>query len=195
MQSAPSPSGGAARSDVTPSPSISTASPRSTSRTKSAPTRSSAHVSDAATQSSPIRPRQSGRIPRGSRKAIKPVLRERDAREGAVELRDRARDGVLERRVVVGDQRRDHLAVGGRVDADAARRKLLAQLSGVRQVAVVAERDRPRAAVVHDRLGVRPVRRAGRRVARVPDRELAAKTLELLLGEHLRHEPHLAERR
>jgi hypothetical protein len=109
------------------------------------------------------------------------VLRERDARERAVQLRDRAGDRLFERGVVVRDQRRDHLAVGGRVDADAAFGELLAELGGVRQVAVVPERDRSRSAVVHDRLRVAPVRRAGRRVARVPDRELAAEALELLL--------------
>ena len=42
------------------------------------------------------------------------------------------------------------------------------------EVAVVAERDRPRAAVLDERLRVRPLRRAGRRVAGVADRDLAA---------------------
>ena len=45
----------------------------------------------------------------------------------------------------------------------------------VDEVAVVAERDRARAAVLDQRLRVRPVRRAGRRVARVADRELAVR--------------------
>ena len=66
---------------------------------------------------------------------------------------------------------------------------------GVREVAVVAERDRPRAAVVDERLRVRPVRRAGGRVARVPDRGLAAQAAQLLLVEDLRDEAEVAQRR
>ena len=57
------------------------------------------------------------------------------------------------------------------------------------------ERDGARRAVVHEGLRVRPVRAAGRRVARVADRDLAGQRGELLLVEHLRDEPHLAERR
>ena len=57
----------------------------------------------------------------------------------------------------------------------------------------MSERDRSRGAVVDDRLGVRPVRAAGRRVARVADRDLARQRRELLLVEDLRDETHLAE--
>ena len=46
--------------------------------------------------------------------------------------------------------------------------------------------------VLDDRLGVRPVRRAGRRVSAVPDRRLASKPAQLLLGEDL-SEAHVAE--
>ena len=53
---------------------ITTTSPGSTSRTKSAPTMSSAQVSEASTQppvpSLPMRPRISGRTPSGSRTPI-----------------------------------------------------------------------------------------------------------------------------
>ena len=35
---------------------------------------------------------------------------------GALELRHRSRDGLLQRPLVLGDQRGDHLAVGGRAD-------------------------------------------------------------------------------
>ena len=57
------------------------------------------------------------------------------------------------------------------------------------------ERDRARAAVVDERLRVRPAVRAGRRVARVPDRELAGERLELLLVEDLGDEAHVADDR
>ena len=55
------------------------------------------------------------------------------------------------------------------------------------------ERDGARAAVVDERLRVRPVGRPGRRVARVPDRELAVQAAQLLLVEDLGHEAHVAE--
>ena len=47
--------------------------------------------------------------------------------------------------------------------------------------------------VLDDRLRVRPVRRAGRRVAAVTDGGLPAKSAELLLGEDLRDEPHVPQ--
>ncbi len=72
---------------------------------------------------------------------------------------------------------RDHLGVGGRAERLA---DFGAQRLGVHEVAVVAERDRAGAAVVHDRLRVRPGVAAGRRVAVVADRELAAERRERL---------------
>ena len=50
------------------------------------------------------------------------ALRERDDRVRAVEPPHRVRDGLVERRLVVRDQRRDHLAVGGRAQRDACLR-------------------------------------------------------------------------
>src|SRR5581483_12323681 len=76
---------------------------------------------------------------------------------------------------------------------DAVRGELLAQLARVDEVAVVAERDRSRPSALEEGLRVRPVRRSGRRVAGMPDRELAAQPAEVLLVEDLRHESHLAE--
>ena len=101
------------------------------------------------------------------------------------------RDGVLERRLVVGDQRGDHLRVGARCERLP---DLVAQRRGVDEVAVVPERDGARAAVVEERLRVRPGVAARRRVARVPDRKLALQPREAALVEHLRHEPEVAER-
>ncbi len=69
MQSACRAAGGTAWSSRRPSSSTTTSSPGATSRSSSAPTRSSAHVSDATTWSSPTRPSTSGRKPCGSRNA------------------------------------------------------------------------------------------------------------------------------
>ncbi len=73
--------------------------------------------------------------------------------------------------------------------------ELLAELRGVREVAVVAERHRPGGAVLDERLSIRPVRRARGRVARVADRELAGQSTQLLLVEDLGHEAHVAKGR
>jgi hypothetical protein len=117
---------------------------------------------------------------------------EADDRGGALELLHRRADRLDERPLVVRDQRSHHLAVGGRREAA---RELGPQLARVDQVAVVPERDRARAAVVEQRLRVRPGVRAGRRVASVSDRDLAVQAREVLLVEHLRHEAEVAQRR
>ncbi len=124
-----------------------------------------------------------------------PPLREGDDRVRAVEPPHRARSGLLERVGVVRDQRRDQLAVGGRSQRDALGPQLVAELADVDEVPVVAERDRADGPVLHQRLRVRPLRGARRRVARVADRDLAAEAVELLLVEDLRHEPEVAQRR
>ena len=87
---------------------------------------------------------------------------------------------------VLGDQRADDLGVGRRVEMHATLEQLVAQLGRVREVAVVAERDGPAGTVPDDRLRVLPVRRAGRRVARVADRGLTHEGAQLGLVEHLR---------
>ena len=120
-------------------------------------------------------------------------LRERDDRVGALEPRHRARDGCRDRRGIVGDQRRDRLGVGGGAERDAIGGELGPEPARVRQVAVVADRDGAGSAVMDERLRVRPRVRAGRRVARVPDRDIAGERLQLLLVEDLRDEAHVAE--
>src|SRR5439155_13014256 len=122
-------------------------------------------------------------------------LGERDDGERTLESRHGRRDRVLERRGIVGDQRRDQLAVGGRVQRDVLRVELFAQLRRVDQVAVVAERDRADASVLNERLRVRPLRRARGRVAVVADRDLYLQAAQLLLVEDLAHEPEVAQRR
>ena len=123
------------------------------------------------------------------------ALGERDDRVRALEPAHRVRDSFLERRGVVRDQRGDDLGVGGRRELDAVRGQLLAELLGVREVPVVPERHDALAAVLDDRLRVRPVRRAGRRVARVADRDLALEAAQVLLVEDLGDEAHVAQDR
>ena len=117
---------------------------------------------------------------------------EADDRRRSFDARHRAGDGLRERALVVGDQRRDHLGVGGRGEGLAG---VGTQFGGVDEIAVVAERDRARAAVMQERLGVGPRVPAGRRVARVPDRDLSREAGKLLLVEDLRHEPEVAQSR
>ena len=123
------------------------------------------------------------------------ALGERDHRERAVEPAHRVRERFAERSRIVGDQRGDHLRVRRRGELVALLGELLTQLGGVREVAVVAERDRARAAVLDEGLCVPPLRRTRRRVARVADCEVTAQPAELLLVEDLGDEPHVAERR
>ena len=124
-----------------------------------------------------------------------PSLRERDDGIGALEPTHRVRHGLLEGSGVVCDQCGDQLAVGRRAEWDAVLAEPVPQLADVDQVAVVAQCHRACPAVLHERLRVRPLRRAGRRVARVADRDLAAKAAELLLVEDLGDEPEVAQRR
>ncbi len=125
--------------------------------------------------------------------AEQPALGEGDDRRGAFEPAERVADRVRERSGIVGDQRADQLGVGGRRRSDTVLGELRAQLLGIRQVAVVPERDDSRAAVVDERLCVRPVRRPCRRVARVPDRDIALEPAQRLLREDLRDEAHVPE--
>src|SRR5439155_6952597 len=123
-----------------------------------------------------------------------PSFRQGDDGVGALEPAHRVRHGFLEWRLVVRDQRRDQLAVGRRPERNAGLAELLAQLPDVDQVAVVAERDGARAPVLDEGLRVRPLRRAGRRVAVVADRYLAAQAAQLLLVEDLGDQPEVAQR-
>src|SRR5439155_14848790 len=118
---------------------------------------------------------------------------ERNDRIRAIEPLHRVREGLLERLGIMRDERRDHLGVGGRGELSALGAQLLAQLGGVRQVAVVPQRDGAGGPVLDEWLGVRPLGRAGGRVARVPDRDVAVQAPELLLGEDLRDEAHVAQ--
>ena len=120
------------------------------------------------------------------------ALGQRSRRVRAFEPRHRVRDGLLERSRVAGDERGDDLRVGSRAEPHPVLEELGTQLLHVHEIAVVAQRDRARAAVVDQRLRIRPPVRARRRVARVPDRELSGERLELLLVEDLGDETHVA---
>src|SRR3954453_4917599 len=65
------------------------------------------------------------------------------------------------------------------------------QLTGVDQVAVVAQRDAGLTGVTEDRLGVLPRAGAGRRKPRGADGEVARKGRQVRLLEHLRDQTHV----
>src|SRR6185312_14283297 len=97
-------------------------------------------------------------------------------------------------RLVLGDQRRHHLGVGRGAHRHPPRPQLLAQLGGVRQVAVVAEGDGAPTGVADDRLRVLPHRRPGGRVPGVADRDVALEAGKARLVEHLADEAHVFHR-
>jgi hypothetical protein len=121
------------------------------------------------------------------------ALGESDDRVGAFEPGHGVRDRLAEWCRVVRDQRGDHLGVGRGRERDAVRGQLVSELLRVREVAVVAERHGARAPVLDDWLRVRPLCRAGRRVARVADCDLALEAAQVLLVEDLGDEAHVAQ--
>ena len=121
------------------------------------------------------------------------VLAQDDRRERTADALHRVHGALGERARVVRDERADDLGVGGGAEPHALLLQLRAQLVGVREVAVVPERDGAAGAVGDDRLRVHPVRRAGRRVAGVPDRRAAGQGLQLALVEDLRDEAHVPD--
>ena len=121
-------------------------------------------------------------------------LGERDDREGALELRIAC--------ATASSSGASSFAISAAItsvsdvvaDACPSSRELLAELGGVRQVAVVAERDRARAAVVDERLRVRPLRSSRSSSSACGRSRVAVQAAQLLLVEDLRHEPHVAQR-
>ena len=91
------------------------------------------------------------------------------------------------------EQRGDDLGVRRRAERDAGLAQLGVQLDRVDEVAVVRERDLAPVGAP-DGLGVLPRVRAGRRVADVADRHVAAQRAQLLLVEDLVDEPLVAHR-
>ena len=131
------------------------------------------------------------RVAEGDERAVG----ERDDRVGALEPRHRRR----RRPRGSGDgscamQRRDHLGVGGRAEPDARRRRArrAAPPAFVRLPLWPSATVRARPCWTSGCAFAQCVD-AGRRVARVADRDLARKACELLLVEDLRDEAHVAQ--
>ena len=151
-------------------------------------------VGGGAAAGSSITPSASGRRPCGSRNATTRVLGHHHGRERAPQPRQHVGDRVLDPLGRVrGEQRGDDLRVRGRAERHVAAAQLGVQLDGVDQVAVVGQRQRA-AVVADDRLGVLPLRGAGRRVAHVADRHVADQRAQHVLVEHLRDEALVADR-
>ena len=93
--------------------------------------------------------------------------------------------------VLAGEQLADQLAVGGEHAGQHA--ELVRELLGVREVAVVAEREAGVGDRAVDRLRVAPRARTGRGVADVTDREVTFERREPALVEHLRDETHVLD--
>ena len=117
-----------------------------------------------------------------------------DEGEGAAQLGQQLEGGLLGGAVLVGgEQRRDERGVGGvaagELAGDAGAAEVLVheglELDGVDEVAVVGEGQRAAAGAAERRLGVLPRGAAGRRVARVADRDVAAERAERRLVEDL----------
>ena len=122
------------------------------------------------------------------------VLGHHDRRVGALGALHHVGDRVLDRvRLVRREQRRDHLGVRRRAEADALLAQLGVQLDGVDEVAVVGQRDLAPVGAP-DGLGVLPRVRAGRRVADVADGHAALERAQLLLVEDLVDEALVAHR-
>ena len=193
MQSAPPFAGSTAWIEWSPSSSTTTSSPRPTSRSNDGAeqverARLRGHDPVVAQPADRERAEAVG-VAEGEELAFG----DRGDRERALEAAHRGGDGLGERPLVGRHQRGDQLGVGRGGEADARGGQLLAQLRRIDEVAVVPERDGAGAAVMDERLRVLPRVGARRRVAVVADRELAGEAVQLLLVEHLRHEPEVAQ--
>ena len=146
-------------------------SPGSTSRRKLAPITSSATVSLAKIVASPSLPMTSGRMPSGSRQAIRPSSVRHDQRIGAFDLLQRVGQPV-ERGRAIGrrDEVDDHFGVAGRLEDRAAAVERSPQLHRVGEIAVVRDREAALGQFGEQRLDVAQRGLAGRRIADMADR-------------------------
>ena len=136
--------------------------------------RSSAQVSEQATQASPSFPSASGRNPCGSRAAIMRSGVRMTSENAPRTLRDRLDDGVFDcgrarSRVKV----QDDLGVARCLENRPQANEMIAQLLRVDQIAVVGDRNLPVHAVDQDRLRVVQLAVAGGGIAGVADRRRA----------------------
>ena len=141
-------------------------------------------------------PRQSGRMPIGSRTAISSVGVRHSERVRAAHLRERVGDAILAGALRAdGDQVDDDLGVARALEDRAARLESFAQRFGVGEVAVVGDGDRAARVVDGDRLRVLEQRAARGRVADVTDRDVAPQSLELVGRKHVDDVAHAAVQR
>ena len=160
-----------------------------------APMMSSAGVSDASTGWPSRSPSTSGRMPSGSRKPIT-ASGESSTAANAPRIRDIV-STVASRRLpgcsAISAQMTSVSDVESRCTPRAT--QLVAQLGGVREVAVVPERDGA-AATVRARSAASSARWPSRSSSSACGRSRRRRRARLQLGlvEHLRHEPHLAQR-
>ena len=119
----------------------------------------------------------SGRRPAGSRKRDDAVAGHDDGREGALQARHDVGDRVLDALGRVGgEQRGDDLRVAGRAERRRpARRSSACSSTALMRLPLWASASSRRSGAADDRLGVLPRARAGRRVADVADRHVAAR--------------------
>ena len=121
------------------------------------------------------------------------VLGERGHGVRALEPGHRVRDRLDERALVAGDQRGDELRVRAGEELTPSATSSARSSSTFTRLPLWPSATVRARAVMDERLRVRPLVRAGGRVARVADRGLARKRVQLLLVEHVRDEAHLAQ--
>ena len=149
-------------------------SPGSTSRRKLAPITSSATVSLAKIVASPSLPITSGRMPSGSRQAIRPSSVRHDERVSPFDLLQRVGQPVEHVRSIGGrDEMDDHLGVTGRLEDRAATVERPPELHRVRKIAVVRDREAALGKLGEQRLDIAKRGLARGRIADMADRRRA----------------------
>ncbi len=119
------------------------------------------------------------------------LLRHEEERVGALHPGEGVGDSVFDGDLLARrDQVNEHLGVAVALEDRASRLELGPQLLGVREVSVVAHRQRAARVVDGDRLGVLDVRAPRGGVAHVPDGATARQLRELVLREGVLHEAH-----
>ncbi len=118
---------------------------------------------------------------------------EKDEAVRALDARQRFGQCLLQR-IGLGLRKQcsEHLGVAGGLEVEPLGDELVAQPGGVDEVPVVRDHHGADGRVLDgDGLRVEEPRTAGGAVPRVPDRDVALETIDDLLVEHLRDEPHL----
>ena len=123
---------------------------------------------------------------------VQRVERQDHERVRALHLHERVGDLILERAGRRARQEvQDHLGVRVRLEDGAVALHVASEGLGIRQVAVVGDRDRPARGGRGDRLRVPEVRAPGGRVAHVPDGTMTRQPPQAFRTEDVRHPPHV----